>query len=60
MGPAKWKRHAEFMRDSYAACVSDLAQRMNQRAAAEATAAVTRAQQAQVALRQVHLHTSKP
>ena len=60
VGPAKWKRHAEFMRDSYAACVRDLAQRTNQRAAAEAAAAVTRAQQAQAALRQVHLHTRKP
>ena len=57
VGPAKWKRHAEFMRDSYAACVRDLAQRSNQRAAAEAAAAVTRAQQAQAALRQVHPST---
>lgn len=60
VGPAKWKRHAEFMRDSYAACVRDLALRINQRAAQEAAAAANRAQQAQAALRQVPFSSSKP
>ena len=60
VGPAKWKRHAEFMRDSYAACVRDLALRINQRAAQEAAAAANRAQQAQAALRQVPTSPSKP
>ena len=52
-GPSKWKRHAEFMRDTYAGCVRDLAQRSNQAARQEAAAAASRAQAAQAALTRV-------
>lgn len=59
VGPAKWKRHAEFMRDSYAACVRDLALRTKQRATQEAAAAANRLQLAQTALQQVPSSSSK-